>query len=111
MKNIWYYLHLLIIIFNISIIFFPIKYLKYIFFIPAALPYIWLLCDGCPLGKLHDEYNKPNILHEIYLLFFPKIEEKTAMRLTYAILFSIILISSLRIINVYGVYDNLFSLM
>ena len=75
-KNLFFYLHILMIIIIFSIPFFPIKYLQYLIFLPTMLYITWNLFDGCPWTKLHSK--KEDEHFTLYLLkeYFPKITKE-----------------------------------
>jgi hypothetical protein len=49
--DILFYIHLLIPISIILMPLLPNKYLKKVFFAPALLQVLWIICDGCILTK------------------------------------------------------------
>lgn len=48
------FVHLLLTFSLFTIPFWPIEYLNYGVFIPLIISILWLLCNGCPLTKLHN---------------------------------------------------------
>ncbi len=49
----WHILHIVVLLFILSIPFHPCGLLRYTMFIPLILPVIWLIFKGCPLTKMH----------------------------------------------------------
>ena len=69
--DLWNILHILIIVFILSIPFLPRKHLKYAIFVPSLLYLTWLLFDGCPLT--HATHGKNgNFIKTIVKSIFPK---------------------------------------
>jgi hypothetical protein len=50
--DIVFWLHLLFIIFFLSIPFWKIKYLRYGVYAPIILATIWIIFNGCPLTQI-----------------------------------------------------------
>lgn len=79
-------LHLVFIIFFLSIPFWDIKYLKYGAYFPLILATVWIIFNGCPLTSiqagLNDEYFSQILLKP----FFPNITKEQTTRVTYYIL-------------------------
>ncbi len=52
--------HILIPIIVMSFVLFPVKILKYIWFLPAFFYPFWWICDGCFLTKISKKHRKNN---------------------------------------------------
>lgn len=79
MKNIFFYLHVIITILVISIAFLPLKLVKQgLFLIPCLLTIIWLTYNKCPINQLHQnvETKKYHFFQECLIPYFPNITIK-----------------------------------
>lgn len=55
-RNIFFYIHqLLVFLFIILLIFIPLKYYKYIAWIPLVISFHWVIFNGCIFDYLHFE--------------------------------------------------------
>ena len=98
--NFFYLLHLIIIVFMISIMFMPINVIEYIYLLPLIFPILWEICGGCPLNNLHKNDNEHNsILYDIYKNIFKDITYEQSESLTYTVLILIVSVCSYRIIS------------
>jgi hypothetical protein len=105
MRNIYFYLHLLIIPILIILILIPVKILRYIFFLPALIPFIWLIYDGCPISLLHrNDDNDNRFLQDFFDLFNINISIENSIRISCCGIVSVIVLSTFRIMWEYGVY-------
>ena len=108
MSNFFHKLHYLILIFILSIVFWPLKYLKYGIFVPWILNFIWLIFGNCPITLMHSKKNnennennknerQPSFFHDILLKINPNISRGYSNIILYFIMMSITMISYLRL--------------
>ena len=103
MENFFHKLHYLILLFIISIVFWPLKYLKYGIFIPWILNFIWLVFGNCPITVMHSSKNsnenekQPSFVHDILLKINPNISRGYSNIILYFIMMSITMIGILRL--------------
>lgn len=103
MENFFHKLHYLILLFIISIVFWPLKYLKYGIFIPWILNFIWLVFGNCPITVMHSSKNsnenekQPSFVHDILLKINPNISRGYSNIILYFIMMSITMIGVLRL--------------
>lgn len=92
-----YALHLLFVVFFLSIPFWSKSYLIYGLYAPILLSTIWIIFDGCPLTRvqynLNDEYFSRVLLEK----FIPNVTKETASRVSYYILLAVTLIAAIRL--------------
>jgi len=106
MKNIFHYIHYLIILFFISLPLYPVNILKYIYFVPIILPLLWIIYGNCPITDLDRKTNQSNFIHSLFLKVFPKITIKMSDHIITFILVLIVILSSLKIMIKNGVYKE-----
>ena len=103
MEDFFHKLHYLILLFIISIVFWPLKYLKYGIFIPWILNFIWLVFGNCPITVMHSSKNsnenekQPSFVHDILLKINPNISRGYSNIILYFIMMSITMIGVLRL--------------
>ena len=103
MENFFHKLHYLILLFIISIVFWPLKYLKYGIFIPWILNFIWLVFGNCPITVMHSSKNsnenekQPSFVHDMLLKINPNISRGYSNIILYFIMMSITMIGVLRL--------------
>lgn len=85
-------LHLIFIIFFLSIPFWSQKYLAYGVYTPLALATIWILFNGCPLTKIQRDLNDEYFSRVLLKPFFPDITNEQTARVSYYILLLITVI-------------------
>ena len=90
-------LHLLFIIFFLSIPFWKIKYLRYGVYAPIILATIWIIFDGCPLTHIQKDLNDEYFSQVLLKLFYPEISKETTVRFTYYILLLVTIIGFIRL--------------
>lgn len=95
--DILFWLHLLFLIFFLSIPFWPIRYLRWGVYFPVILATIWIIFDGCPLTRiqynLNDEYFSRILLQYIN----PNITKEATARFSYYILLVVTIIGMNRL--------------
>lgn len=103
MEDFFHKLHYLILLFIISIVFWPLKYLKYGIFIPWILNFIWLVFGNCPITVMHSSKNsnenekQPSFVHDMLLKINPNISRGYSNIILYFIMMSITMIGVLRL--------------
>ena len=90
--------HYLVTLFIVSMIFWPISILKYIYWLPIVLYMIWLIFGACPLTELTNGNKEESFLHEVYQKICPEISLKQSNDITYLLFVTIIIITSGRVI-------------
>ena len=90
-------LHLLFIIFFLSVPFWPIKYLRYGVFTPIILATIWIVFDGCPLTHIQRDLNDEYFSRVLLRYFIPNISNESTVRLSYYILILVTVIGFMRL--------------
>lgn len=90
-------LHLLFIIFFLSIPFWKIKYLRYGVYAPIILASVWIIFDGCPLTKIQTDLNDEYFSRILLRVFYPNISDKTTARISYYILLLVTVIGFTRL--------------
>lgn len=99
----FYKLHYLILLFILSIVFWPLKYLKYGIFVPWILYFIWLIFGKCPITVMHTSKNSnqnekdPSFVHDILLKINPNISRKSSELILNFVMISITMIGVLRL--------------
>ena len=95
--DILYWLHVVFVVFFLSIPLWSKKYLRFGIYAPIWLATIWILFDGCPLTKvqynLNDEYFSRVLLERIV----PKVTKESASRFSYYILLLVTLVGCIRL--------------
>ena len=107
--NIFYFIHLLILLFVILLPLTPIKYLKYIYFTPVVLPIVWVIFKKCPLNDMHkDDIKKYNnkFFYSITKRVFPNINVEQSYNVATLLLLLSVIISSIRIMIYYKIYKK-----
>jgi hypothetical protein len=89
-------IHILFTISLFTIPFWPIEFLKYGIYIPLLVSIIWLICDGCPLSKLHGTETN-SYSQDLLKKLNPNVSEKFADNLNTFILIAITLIAFIRL--------------
>ena len=105
--NIYYFIHILILLYIILLPLTPIKYLKYIFITPVIIPLIWVIFKKCPLSDLHKDDTKKydnKFFYSITKRIFPNINVEESYNIATLILLLSVIISSLRIMIYYNIY-------
>ena len=90
-------LHLVFVIFFLSIPFWPIQYLIYGVFAPIILATIWVILDGCPLTKIQQGLNDEYFAQILLKPFRPNITKEQTTRFSYYILLLVTVISMIRL--------------
>jgi len=90
-------LHLVFVIFFISIPFWPIKYLTYGVYAPLLLATIWIIFDGCPLTKVQRGLNDEYFARILLKPFRPNITKEQTTRFSYYILLIVSVIGFIRL--------------
>jgi len=70
------------------------------------VPIQWWFCDGCFLTKLHETEEEADFVLMILQWFDTDITLKQSNAFTDIILCALLIISTLRIMTYYGVYDR-----
>lgn len=76
LKDIGYYIHLLIPIGFLIMPLLPLTYLRYAIFLPPLLYLVWIVCDGCPLTHA-TQGDKEQFIEGILEKFAPSLANKT----------------------------------
>ena len=97
LKDIGFFLHILIPLGFILMPLLPLKYLKYTIFLPSLLYIIWIICDGCPLTHVTQGKNE-QFIEGILEKFIPSISKKTDLIIGFILTF-ILAIIAYRAIN------------
>jgi hypothetical protein len=92
-----YVLHVIFIIFFLSIPFWEIKYLRYGIYAPLLLSTIWIIFNGCPLTKIQKNLDDETFSQVLLKIFFPDISHETTVRISYYILLLVTIISYIRL--------------
>jgi hypothetical protein len=95
--DIVFLLHLLFIIFFLSIPFWKIKYLRYGVYAPITLATIWIIFNGCPLTQIQRDLNDEYFSRVLLKIFYPDISDETTVRISYYILLIVTLIGFIRL--------------
>ena len=95
--DIVFLLHLLFIIFFLSIPFWKIKYLRYGVYAPIILATIWIIFNGCPLTQIQRDLNDEYFSRVLLKIFYPDISDETTVRISYYILLLVTLIGFIRL--------------
>jgi len=98
--NFFYYLHLVALLTLIfSPILFPLELLKKTFVIPFILYIIWLVFDGCPGNRFHEDKNNKNsgfIKHLLHTYVDENMTNKKIHRITGCVFVGITTASAYR---------------
>ena len=97
--NILWYLHWLLPISVIILPFLDHKVLIYIFWYPIAYYLIWIIFDGCPLNKYHNNDKEDFLLEFLRKNISKTITEKQFNRMIGLFLGSIVVLSAYKIIS------------
>lgn len=92
-----FFLHLVFIIFFLSIPFWPIKYLTYGVFAPVILATIWVIFDGCPLTKIQKGLNDEYFARILLQPLFPNISKEQTTRFSYFLLLVVTVIGMIKL--------------
>ena len=84
-------LHLVFIIFFITLPLYPAKYMYIIRWIPIALLINWFIFEGCPLTIMDNNLNDEGFI-EVLVKPFVKLSRKRIEILTYIFLFVVFLL-------------------
>jgi hypothetical protein len=99
--------HVMILILPLIYILIPLIYIKYIAWMPLAVAFSWIICNGCIINTLHD--NKANIntnqtdnVAPILELFSKKLANyinkkylQNTNRITYIVFFYFVLLTTI----------------
>ena len=86
-------IHLIFIIFFLSLPLFPSKYMYFLRWIPLILILNWFIFDGCPLTYIDKRLNDTSFI-QVILNPFIKINESRMDILTYIFLFLVFIFCS-----------------
>ena len=107
MKNIYFYLHLLIPIMLYSMVLWPSRILRYTFFLPLLLGINWVVFDGCFFTKYHQSHGKDgDLTQELLESVGVNISNKTAHRLNYIGLIIVIVLCAFKVMLHYKVFKK-----
>ena len=95
--NIFYVLHVILILFVISIPLMPLPMVKKFYMLPLIFPVIWKIFGRCPMNDLHEEGSTSGFVHEHLAYIFPEISESEANKVSYAAVIGTFMISLYRI--------------
>jgi hypothetical protein len=95
--DIIFILHLIFLIFFLTIPFWKIKYLKYLAYAPLILSTLWIICGGCPLTHIQKNLNDELFSQILLKPVFPNVTKEEVVRFTYYILILITVISFYRL--------------
>jgi hypothetical protein len=84
--DILFLIHLLFIIYFLSIPFWPIRYLQYGVYAPILLATIWIIFNGCPLTHVQRELNDEYFSRVLLKHIFPNISNESTVRVSYYLL-------------------------
>lgn len=90
-------LHLIFILFFLSIPFWKLKYLRYGIYTPILLATIWIIFDGCPLTQIQKDLNDEYFSRVLLRVFYPNISDESTVRISYYILLLVTIISYIRL--------------
>lgn len=90
-------LHLVFVLFFLSIPFWKLKYLIYGAYAPLLLATIWIIFDGCPLTKIQFNLNDEYFSRVLLQYIIPDISKESSARFSYYILLLVTVISMLRL--------------
>ena len=94
------YLHLLVPILLVSLIFTPFDYIKWILPIPSMFYLLWVVFGGCPMSK-HTETGQHGFICNLLQKIDPTITPDCASYLVGLVMTSVITILSYRLIYHY----------
>jgi hypothetical protein len=97
--DILFLVHLIIIIFVLSIPFWSINYLRYGVYIPLILSITWILFDGCPITLVQKDLNDEYFSRVFLRYIKPNITNQETARISYFILLVITYIGMYRLCN------------
>ena len=92
-----YILHVIFIVFFLSIPFWKLKYLKYGVYAPIILASIWIIFDGCPLTRIQEDLNDEYFSKVLLQNFIPNITKESTARASYYILLLVTVIGFIRL--------------
>lgn len=84
--DILFWVHLLFILFVISIPFWKISYLRYGVYVPILLATIWIIYSGCPLTKMQQGISDDYFSRVLLQYIIPDISKEATTRFTYYVL-------------------------
>lgn len=90
-------LHIIFILFFLSIPFWNLKYLRYGIYAPILLSTIWIIFDGCPLTKIQKDLNDEYFSRVLLRVFYPDISNEKTLRISYYILLLVTIIAYIRL--------------
>ena len=100
------YIHGIILCSIMSLCLLPPPILRYLYFLLILVPTQWWFFDGCFLTKLHEENKNADFVLMILQWFDEDITLKQSNAFTDIILCALLIISTLRIMIYYGVYEQ-----
>lgn len=95
--DVLFILHLIFIVFFLSVPFWPIKYLRFGVFTPIILATIWIIFDGCPLTHIQRDLNDEYFSRVLLRYFIPNISNESTVRFSYYILILVTVIGFIRL--------------
>lgn len=97
--NIFYYIHIILVICTILTVFTPLYILKYLFVLPFIIYCIWIIFDDCPMNRLHRSKNnkKDNFfIYDVLKIFNKDLKEQRAHIITGLAAVTLVTISAFR---------------
>jgi len=96
-QDIYYWLHIVVLVFILSIPFQPCAWIKYTMWTPLVLVIIWLIFKACPLTTMHkDKTNKHDFVESLVTKVVPKATKQDADNFTMLMLLIIAYSSTYR---------------
>jgi hypothetical protein len=86
-------------------IFWPVRILRYVFYLPCLLVYYWYIYDECFINKLHQKDIYDNVLiQDLFEIIDIKMTKLDSERLNYCGIITITLTCIFRVMMAYGVF-------
>lgn len=95
--EIFYILHVILILFVISIPLLPLRMVKKFYLLPLIFPVIWAVFGRCPMNDLHKQESTSGFVHEHLRYIFPNISTDEANNICYGFVIGTFLLSLYRI--------------
>ena len=95
--DIFYVLHVILILFVISIPLLPLRMVKKFYLLPLIFPVIWKIFGRCPMNDLHQPHSTSGFVHEHLRYIFPNMSDAEANNVCYGFVIGTFLLSLYRI--------------
>ena len=97
-------IHLLVPLSILCLPFLKVDKLKYMYFLPILLPFLWLVLGKCPMTSRTEEKKGGFVFLQVKKLF-PTVSQTTVQNLITFLLVFIVAVSAYKIMKHYGIYD------